>query len=234
MVGALNPPSHLVWTDTGADFYLTFAGLKKLARDCPSNALLQGRGPPGTHDVPLLSQTLTAVRQINESSTLTVQLPSFDKSQNAGFGDRSLTPVPLAGPLDIFILEGWSLGFAPLPLDAVKRLHASGRTASTHPLSTMEEINTNLQAFASEINGRFDTHISISPRSYDYVYKWRLQQEHAMKASNGGRGMSDDEVEKFVDRYMPVYEVYKGTDGECGGLRLVFGENREVLRVEEL
>lgn len=55
-----------------------------------------------------------------------------------------------------------------------------------------------------------------------------------MKANNGGRGMSDEEVEKFVDRYMPVYEVYKGTDGGCGGLRLVFGEDREVLDVQDL
>jgi pantothenate kinase-related protein Tda10 len=55
-----------------------------------------------------------------------------------------------------------------------------------------------------------------------------------MKSGNGGRGMSDEEVEKFVDRYMPVYEVYQGTDGACGGLRLVFGEEREVLAVETI
>jgi D-glycerate 3-kinase len=221
-------------TDSSIDFYLTYPGLKQLAKDYPKNALLQGRGPPGTHDVPLLSQTLTAVRQINTADVQSVDLPSFDKSQNAGFGDRSPTPLPLSGPLDIFILEGWSLGFAPLPLDTVKQLHSNGRTAHKHPFSTLEEINTNLRHFADEINGRFDTHISVSPRSYDYVYKWRLQQEHGMKASNGGKGMSDEEVEKFVDRYMPVYEVYKGTDGGCGGLRLVFGEEREVLEVKEL
>jgi pantothenate kinase-related protein Tda10 len=140
----------------------------------------------------------------------------------------------LTGPIDIFILEGWSLGFAPLPIDRVKELYAKGRTAQKHPFSTLEQINDYLKSFAGEINHRFDTHISIFPKSYDYVYKWRLQQEHHMKAGNGGRGMTDEEVERFVDRYMPVYEVYKGTDGACGGLRLVFGEGREVLSVEKL
>lgn len=27
--------------------------------------------------------------------------------------------------------------------------------------------------------------------SYSVIYRWRLEQEHYMKASNGGRGMSD-------------------------------------------
>ena len=29
---------------------------------------------------------------------------------------------------------------------------------------------------------------------FSVVYKWRLEQEHYMKASNGGIGMSDDAV----------------------------------------
>ena len=42
---------------------------------------------------------------------------------------------------------------------------------------------------------------SESPRSemqsnYSVVYKWRLQQEHHMKAANGGRGMTDEDVKK--------------------------------------
>lgn len=196
--------------------------------------MLQGRGPPGTHDIPLLQTVLSSVTKMNESSNSSIDLPAFDKSQYSGFGDRSPTPIKLTGPIDIFILEGWSLGFEPLDTETLKQLHDHGRTSKKHPISTLEQINQNLRDFASDINNRFDTHISIFPESYDYVYKWRLQQEHHMKSDNGGKGMTDEEVEKFVDRYMPVYELYKGTDGRCGGLRLVFGEQREVLSVEEL
>ena len=196
--------------------------------------MLQGRGPPGTHDISLLKSTLASVTKINESSSGFVDLPSFDKSQHSGFGDRSPAPISLKGPIDIFILEGWSLGFEALGSETLKQLHNKGRTAKKHPIETIEQINQNLKNFARDINNRFDTHISIFPKSYDYVYKWRLQQEHHMKAGNGGQGMTDEEVEKFVDRYMPVYEIYKGTDGRCGGLRIVFGEEREVLSVEDL
>ena len=31
---------------------------------------------------------------------------------------------------------------------------------------------------------------------YAYIYKWRLQQEHHMKAKNGGKGMTDEQVER--------------------------------------
>lgn len=33
---------------------------------------------------------------------------------------------------------------------------------------------------------------------YSLIYKWRLQQEHNMKAKNGGRGMTDEEVKKYA------------------------------------
>ena len=35
---------------------------------------------------------------------------------------------------------------------------------------------------------------------YIHIYKWRLQQEHNMKATNGGRGMTDSQVEAYVLR----------------------------------
>ena len=29
---------------------------------------------------------------------------------------------------------------------------------------------------------------------FEVIYKWRLQQEHEMKASNGRKGMTDEQV----------------------------------------
>lgn len=40
----------------------------------------------------------------------------------------------------------------------------------------------------------------VEGHPYDYIYKWRLQQEHNMKAKNGGIGMTDEQVEKCVVR----------------------------------
>jgi len=95
----------------------------------------------------------------------------------------------------------------------------------------------------------FDAFIQIKPvesHPYDYIYKWRLQQEHNMKAANGGRGMTDAQVEKFVDRYIPGYVFFgdgivQGGLDEQGrhqsppwlgsGLCIQIGESREVVHV---
>lgn len=38
-----------------------------------------------------------------------------------------------------------------------------------------------------------------SVSSLSMIYKWRLEQEHDMKARNGGKGMTDEAVKLYVD-----------------------------------
>ena len=38
----------------------------------------------------------------------------------------------------------------------------------------------------------------VESHPYDYIYKWRLQQEHDMKSRNGGKGMSDEQAAKIL------------------------------------
>ncbi|KAK7691750.1 hypothetical protein QCA50_005151 [Cerrena zonata] len=83
---------------------------------------------------------------------------------------------------------------------------------------------------------------------YVHIYKWRLQQEHNMKAKNGGRGMTDEQVEAFIDRYIPGYVFFGDgvTQGELGedgsrrpppwigkGLCIQIDENRDVVDVSK-
>ena len=228
---------------TAVDLYKANTGLKQLAQEHPDNQLLTGRGPPGTHDVELAISVLSAVQAINDHTTRTVDLPIFDKSLHDGEGDRSSEKVKLEGPLDVFILEGWSVGFPPLSVDDLKKRYNEGVRSNEklyfteHTLESLSTLNGYLSDFSTKIYPILSFIIQIEPSSYDYVFKWRLEQEHAMKVKNGGRGMTDNQVHKFVERYMPGYEVWK--DGVCGDktpwagrvLRLFYGEDREVLRV---
>ena len=101
------------------DLYLTHSGLKKLKEANLGNRLLAGRGLPGTHDIPLASSILTTLKSINSSqlkSSSTVSLPIFEKSLNGGEGDR-LSPsewVQVDGPVDVFVMEGWCMGFSSI------------------------------------------------------------------------------------------------------------------------
>jgi hypothetical protein len=49
----------------------------------------------------------------------------------------------------------------------------------------------------------------------EYLMRATAQQEHAMKAKNGGIGMTDAQVEAFVDRYVRRIEPSEGIGSEC-------------------
>jgi D-glycerate 3-kinase len=172
-------------------------------------------------------------------------LPVFDKSLFGGAGDRSRETVQVQGPLDVVVLEGWCCGFSPLGEDEIRQRHAKASPVEVfgrHPIESLLQIETNFQTLASTLYPCFTTMITIIPSSLEHVYSWRLQAEHAMKAANGGSGMSDDEVRRFVDRYMPVYELWGGIQGvkrepwakqwQGRGLAVYIDAQREVIKTE--
>jgi len=81
--------------------------------------------------------------------------------------------------------------------------------------------------------------VHIDAEDINYVYDWRLQQEHELKAKKGS-GMSDDAVRRFVDAYMPGYELYiealrNGVHEDEGRqLRMVIGKDRKVVLTQTL
>ena len=249
------------------DLYLPHAGLVAAAAAHPHNALLQGRGQPGTHDVPLGTHVLRALAQINDRDPpdaggqppeRTVELPSFDKSLFGGEGDRARETTTVRAPLDVVLFEGWCTGFCPISREkAVRRctqpvvgLEDGFLEKRGYRLEDILEINGMLKEYVSWWE-MFDTFIQVRPggpacafrratlmvgcmqiappegHPYTFIYKWRVQQEHHMKARNGGKGMSDEQIQgyvqfqlvgrgsdggfcRFVDRYIPGYVFFGG------------------------
>jgi D-glycerate 3-kinase len=195
------------------DLYLPHAGLREVAQASPSNPLLQGRGQPGTHDVLLGTKLLHEIRSVNTHESARgsdlVMIPSFDKSMHGGEGDR----VPeqdwtaVQAPLDVLIFEGWFVGFDACSSEELERHYA----ASVHGLegifdlqafckaTDVREISERLAGYQAWWN-MLDVLVQLSPQGGELanVYKWRLQQEHAMKAKNGGKGMSDEQVKRWA------------------------------------
>lgn len=209
------------------DLYLPHAKLMELAVSQPRNPLWQGRGQPGTHDVELGVSVLAALKD----GTANVELPRFDKSLYDGQGDRlpiDGTGVVVEQPpsVDIVILEGWCVGFYPISQEELDkrwegvwkeeryRLGLPGDTLCSK--EDVERANKALVKYG-QLWDFFDTFIQIKPPSpdsknslsrYHIVYQWRLEQERNMKAQNGGRGMTDEAVKGFVDRYIPGYVFF--------------------------
>ncbi|CAE6433581.1 unnamed protein product [Rhizoctonia solani] len=235
VLGTLPTPIHAIVFSID-DLYLPYEGLVRLGQANPDNALLQGRGLPGTHDPVLGADILERLSRINGESDGLVSLPTFDKSAYRGFGDRSRETVEVRPPVDVVILEGWCFGFQPLSLAELEKRY-NGRPETE---GGAESKRASFTWFNHEkltvcvVNGE-----QIVPENLYDVFNWRLQQEHAMKLKNGGHGMTDEEVHNFVARYMPGYELFQDTIESRSnpwigyGLKVVLDKQRVVIRTEE-
>lgn len=67
--------------------------------------------------------------------------------------------------------------------------------------------------------------------SFDRVYRWRLQQEHMLKAMTG-KGMGDDEVERFIQPFQRLSEWGILSLPNTADTEVKLGENREVLEIK--
>ncbi|XP_058192402.1 D-glycerate 3-kinase, chloroplastic isoform X3 [Rhododendron vialii] len=179
------------------DFYLTADDQAKLRESNPGNALLELRGNAGSHDLSFSVETLTALSKLTKGG-MKMNLPRYDKSANNGRGDRAdpSTWPEVEGPLTAILFEGWMLGFKPLPVEVVTPVDPQ-----------LEIVNENLEAYYDAWDKFIKAWIIIKIKDPNCVYQWRLQAEIAMKA-DGMPGMSDEEVEDFVSRYLPAYKAY--------------------------
>ncbi len=230
------------------DLYKTHTDLISQRTKNPENKLYQTRGQPGTHDEELAKQFFNDLKNYRGEGSLGI--PSFDKSKFNGEGDRvpeSNWPKITQKP-DVVVFEGWCLGFQPLPPSSVQEKYAlaqSGKlvmnTPAQHKLDHLLEVNENLKRYCDAFMGprNFDFFIHIDTDDLHNVYTWRLQQEHKMIEAKG-TGMSDDQVEAFVNGYMPSYELYlddlrKGLFEDKGRMvRVVLDKERCVCKIEEL
>ena len=127
-----------------------------------------------------------------------MQLPRYDKAAHSGKGDRApQTSWPqVTGPVDIVLFEGWMLGFT-----------AKGPRVAAVVELPLGAVDQYLDAYR-EI---WDTHVHswlvVAVENPHWVFKWRQEAEAQLRAT-AGAGMTDAEVEAFVERYMPAYTAY--------------------------
>lgn len=233
------------------DIYLTHADQGQLAQRYPHNKLLHGRGLPGTHDMALGTSALERLRAIN-SSEREVELPTYDKSRFGGEGDRTDEVVRVSKQVDVVVFEGWMTGFEPLESSQLESTHREARDdgeafasrlklgytppfCAEQDAKVLQELNDLLRPYHDALWRHIDAFVQLAPQSLNFVWQWRLEQEHNMKRQNGGKGMSDEQVKQFIARYMPAYELFMGgIDSDNApwkgrGLRLTVGPTREIL-----
>jgi D-glycerate 3-kinase len=178
------------------DFYLTREDHVAMSKRNQGNRILETRGNAGSHDVRLGTQTLKTLKDTNV--TTEIALPRYDKSAHQGKGDRAdpSTWPTVQGPVDVVLFEGWMLGFTPV---------RDRDAAAVDP--DLRVVNRFLKEYKNAWDRFVDSWLVIKVANPEYSHKWRLQAEKRMRAA-GKPAMTDEEVEAFVDRFMPAYRCY--------------------------
>jgi D-glycerate 3-kinase len=182
------------------DFYLTRDEQLRLAAAHPGNPYLEHRGYPGTHDIGLGEATLAALRGLAGSDSAAAagaRVPVYDKSAHGGRGDRAPATAwrDVTGPLDIVFVEGWMLGFSPLPEAA---LADPALVAPNRALASYDRWHRLLDAF-----------VVLRATDPRFVLRWRVEAEEAMRAS-GRPALDRAAIEDYIRRFLPAYATYGG------------------------
>ncbi|KAJ2551257.1 hypothetical protein EV175_003760 [Coemansia sp. RSA 1933] len=198
------------------DLYLTNKDQQKLASKHRDNPLLQFRGQPGTHDVQLGRDTLLSL--LNNSGETSI--PAYDKSLMGGYGDRVPKEAwPRAkAPVDVVLFEGWNIGFRALTETEfaryIEKVHDEASETNTSLFkhsrkfsdANLRQINENLKQFETHFYPLIDAWVYMRISDFDIVYRWRKDQEDDLAAS-GRPSLSDQQLEDFISRFMPGYEM---------------------------
>jgi D-glycerate 3-kinase len=178
------------------DLYCTRAQRQQLAAQV--HPLLTTRGPPGTHDVALGMEVITALEQGRQTA-----LPRFDKARDdrrpraewamAGGG---------AGPVDVLLFEGWCVGARPEPAAALALPVNPLERDEDRDLGWRRHVNAALAGDYATLFARIDRLVMLRAPSFETVKAWRLEQEAKLLAASGAepgsRVMTEAEVLRFV------------------------------------
>jgi D-glycerate 3-kinase len=182
------------------DFYLTRAERERLARDV--HPLLANRGPPGTHDLGLATETLDRLLAGERTA-----LPRFDKLADERAPTMQWPTVE--SRCDLVLLEGW---FLKTPAQSADELRA--------PINALERdedrdgswrgwCNAALARDYPALWQRIDALWWLQGPGFEVVPEWRWQQERSLQAADpqdvGGRtGMDRAQVARFVQLFERV------------------------------
>tara|TARA_R110002020_G_scaffold83397_1_gene206614 strand:+ start:30016 stop:30801 length:786 start_codon:yes stop_codon:yes gene_type:complete len=188
------------------DFYLTRAERAALARDV--HPLFATRGPPGTHDVALLMDTLARLKVSGAEERIAV--PAFDKAADERRPEAEW-PV-LAGAPRVIFVEGWMMGVAAdlsapetAPLNAVEAEDVDGAWRAYQ--------ETQLAGPYQRLWDMADAFLYIDAPGFDTVLGWRMQQEETtLGVAPGGLPQTRQAwVSRFILHYQRLTERLLGS-----------------------
>ena len=180
------------------DFYMTRAERKKLGELI--HPLMETRGVPGTHDIPMLASCIEQLKNLGSENTLS--LPLFDKSLD----DRAAADTwPLvSGPVDLIILEGWCVGCTPQAGDDLLEPINSLEREEDAECDWRRYVNDRIRGSYTDLFATLNALIFLQAPSFNAVHRWRLEQETKLAAVSPDHAtgvMNHEQLERFIQHY---------------------------------
>lgn len=185
------------------DVYLTRAERRELAHR--AHPLLETRGVPGTHDVPLAHRTLDALT--HPGIVRKVAVPAFDKATDDRAPEQNWRRVD--APADVLVFEGWCVGAQPQTPDSLSDPVNELEAAEDLDASWRTGVNQRLRTDYAELFARLDLLVMLRVPSFNSVFEWRALQERKLSerlhdapaGSEGPPGLSPAELKRFIQHY---------------------------------
>jgi D-glycerate 3-kinase len=205
------------------DVYLPATDRRELAARV--HPLFATRGPPGTHDLDLLAQT---VRRLQDQSVPGVLLPTFDKVTDDRLS-RGLWPM-FETPRSLVLVDGWCLGASPEADEALEE-----------PINTLEAgedrlgrwrayANEKLESAYADAWRMFDAVLYLRAPSFEVIEGWRCEQEAGLL----GRQLDDidrQRISRFVQHFERITR-HMLAGGHAADVIVQLDEQRRVTGIE--
>lgn len=202
------------------DMYLT--RVERQALGAAVHPLLATRGVPGTHDVALGLETISALRNGDP-----VRLPRFDKGRDdrADPATWPLTP----SSVQVLLLEGWCLGARP----------QSDVSAPVNTLEAGEDpqgvwrgyANAALAGAYQTLFAAVDRLVLLAAPDWEVVARWREEQELALRETAAPLAMDPEQVARFIQHYERLTRHILAEMPARADLVVRLGPQREVLEI---
>lgn len=208
------------------DVYLPRSYRKLIAESV--HPLLITRGPPGTHNLMQLTETLDDLQEAGPTSV--TRLPAFDKVTDNPVHE-SRRPV-FKGRPSVILVDGWCLGAT-----------AQAREDLVVPVNELEtkddaagvwrrEVNDNLAGGYQDDFSRLDAILYLRAPSFEIIRDWRGEQEEGLL----GRDLTDADRTR-IDRFIQHFERitrHMMSGGRRADVEVQLDERRNVTEVRRV
>ena len=203
------------------DYYLSKNKRNKLSKNI--HPLLITRGVPGTHDIVALKNDI-----INfQKKKFPISTPRFNKLK-----DEISSKKNIIKNAEILLLEGWCCGSQSINKKYLFQNINRLETIFDKNKKWRQYYNYQLKKDYKKVFSLFDQQIYILPPSFNYILKWRYNQEknNALKSRNKDF-MNKKDLQKFIQHYEKLTKWMMKTMPAKADILIKIDSNQKIKKV---